>query len=183
MSALEPSSETRQGKMLGARPDFLLVIILALALIRGVLYASVVPPWQTPDEPKHFEYVALLQDKGRLISHEDADPVLQREIISSMRSYDFWKFGYANGPEATSRSFQDIWKDSPTQLHRPPLYYLIVSPFYRLALDMPVDFQLYVVRLVSVLLGVLTVLMVFLAARTIFPRDRLLAPASAGFFN
>jgi hypothetical protein len=30
-----------------------LALLLALSLIRGVLYSAVTPPWQAPDEPGH----------------------------------------------------------------------------------------------------------------------------------
>lgn len=163
------------------RLDLLLILLLALAMVRGIVYASMVPPWQAPDEPKHFEYVALLQQKGRLVAHEDASLSLQREIISSMKAYDFWRFGHANSPEEASNSFADIWKDSPTQLDRPPLYYLAASPFYHLAANGTTEDQLYAVRLFSVLLGVLTVFMTFLAVRTVFPRDAFMPIAAAAF--
>lgn len=159
----------------------LLVLILVLTLFRGILYASLVPPWQTPDEPKHFEYVALLQEKGRLVTYEDASPALQREIISSMRVYDFWRFGYANSPEQASHSFEDVWNSAFTELDRPPLYYLAASLAYAPFRGMSVDTQLYAIRLFSVVLGVLTVLMTFLAVRTIFPEDAFL-PSMAAIF-
>ncbi len=44
----------------------LLGLLLAMALLGGVLYAAVVPPWQSPDEPGHFEYVALLYRLGHV---------------------------------------------------------------------------------------------------------------------
>ncbi len=161
------------------RTGALLCLILGLGLVMGILYASVVPLWQAPDEPKHFEHIALLHQKGRLVSHEDAYLPLQQRIISSMKDHDYWKFGYANSPQDKSFSFADIWKLSPTQLDRPPLYYLAASVFFRPFLDAPVDLQLYVLRLFSVVLGGSTILMVFLTVRTVFPKDAYLALLAA----
>lgn len=163
------------------RIDYLLALILGLTLVRGVVYASVIPPWQAPDEPKHFEYVALLQDKRRLVTYEDASPELQREIITSMRVHDFWRFGYVNTPELLARSFEDVWKNASTQLNRPPIYYIAASLFSWAFRGGPLEAQLYVIRLFSILLGVLTVLMAYLAVRTVFPKDVFLPPMAASF--
>ncbi len=163
------------------RSRLLLYVILALTLIRGITYASLTPPWQAPDEPKHFEYVALLEQEGHLVTRADASPSLQNKIISSMKLNAYWTFGYANSPEQASTSFADIWKASPSELDRPPLYYLAASIVYLPLADIPIDMQLYVLRLFSVLLGVLTVLMIFLAVRTAFPRDPPLALLASSF--
>src|ERR671931_307363 len=41
----------------------LIVLPLAFALVAGA-YSVVVPPWEAPDEPAHFDYVAhLLSDR------------------------------------------------------------------------------------------------------------------------
>ena len=163
------------------RTVILFCLILGLTLVQGILYASIVPPWQTPDEPKHFEYVALLEQKGRLVTREDASPALQQEIISSMKTYGYWKFGFAKNPEEATSSFIDIWSLNPTQLHRPPLYYLGASVFYRMSFGLPIEARLFTARLFSVLLGLATILMLFLTVRTVFPDDPPLALLASGF--
>jgi len=148
-----------------------LLLFLALSLVRGVIYSAVIPPWQAPDEPKHFEYVRLVFEKRRPITAADLSPSLQKRIISSMLEYDFWKLGYGKfDPQAPPQTFAEIWPQSPTMLLAPPLYYLISAPWQFLA-SKDIAMQLYIARLVSVTLGVLVVLVSFLTAKELFPGD------------
>ncbi|HEY80691.1 MAG TPA: hypothetical protein G4O05_06380, partial [Caldilineae bacterium] len=51
-------------------------LILLLALLNGLLYLFLVPPWQHYDEPGHFEYAWLIADRGRLPQAGDYDPAM-----------------------------------------------------------------------------------------------------------
>lgn len=157
-----------------AAPLILGWLVLA-ALVNGLLWMALVPPWQTPDEPKHFEYVRLLAEGDRLVAFageaEAADPELQAAIVRSMGAHDFWWYGHAPGydPARPSLRFADLWLGgSHTAFYRSsPAYYWLVAqlqPADRLA-------GLYAARLFSVLLGVLAVLLAGWAAREIFPED------------
>jgi hypothetical protein len=42
----------------------ILLVILALYVILGVLYAVRTPPWQAPDEPAHYNYVRFVPTTG-----------------------------------------------------------------------------------------------------------------------
>jgi len=59
--------------------------------------------------------------------------------------------------------------------HQPPLYYLLAQPFYAAAERQPTAIQLVVVRQLSIWLGVLHVLLAFLAARRLFGNEPLLS--------
>jgi 4-amino-4-deoxy-L-arabinose transferase-like glycosyltransferase len=159
----------------------IITLLLVLSVIQGVLFATIVPPWQAPDEPKHFEYVALLHDKGRLISEADANLDLQKRIISSMLQHDFWRFGYANSPPEASSSFASIWHYAPSLLFRPPLYYVVQAIVYNAVAQQETTIQLYTLRLVSVLMGALVVFIAFLTTKTLFPKDALLVVAVPAF--
>lgn len=163
------------------RVNQLLALLLLVSLVKGVMFVSIVPPWQAPDEPKHFEYVARLYNSIRFpntyVAHMDQQP----RIIASMRDFDFWKFGYSNSPPETSYSFASIWSESPTQLHRPPLYYAAEMFGYSFVSQRDTATQLYFLRLESVLMGVLAVLVAILTARVLFPGDPLLAVAVPAF--
>lgn len=144
-------------------------LLLGLSLVRGALYSAITPPWQTPDEPKHFEYIRLLYEKRRLVREEDMSPRIQEDILSSMREHDFWKFAgsVSKVSEAEATSFAAMgWA---TELDRPPLYYLLHVPFYAIISQQPVAVQLYVMRFISSMLGMVTVLIAFLTARELFP--------------
>lgn len=147
---------------------WLLVLFLLLSLVHGVLYVALVPPWQAPDEPKHFEYVRLLYDKRRSVDWSDIDPTLEQEIIQSMDRYDYWRFGRFN---KVGRSFNDLWGGASHKLEQPSLAYLLYVPLLFLLPPHETALQLYAFRLMSVLLATLVVLLAYLTARELFPDD------------
>lgn len=133
-----------------------LALILLVALLQGLLYLFLMPPWQHYDEPSHFEYAWLLVEQGRLPQKDDIDNALRRELITSMIAHNFY----------WNLQPPDLMTDRPiqlgfSQLEDPPLYYLLVSLPLRLVHHLDLVTQLYVARLVS--LG-LFVLMIAVAA-------------------
>lgn len=152
--------------------------IILLALANGLLWASLVPPWQAPDEPKHFEYIRLLAESDGVVvfatEDEAADPELQSDILRSMDDHDFWWYGRAPAYSAESppQRFAEAWiLGSHTAYYRAsPAYYWIASrlqPADRLP-------GLYAARLLSVVLGALVVLVGGIMAREAFPDDPLI---------
>ena len=65
---------------------------MALALIRGLLYAAVVPPWQAPDEPGHFEYAWHIARLGRLPAPGEILPEFEREQLGSLYAWHYGAF-------------------------------------------------------------------------------------------
>ncbi len=128
----------------------LFAVILVTYLIAGVLFATLTPPWQTPDEPAHYNYIRYLG------THTDFP-----ELVAGCYNQDYLS-------RLTTQRF-------PPQLpidticyefHQPPLYYLLATPFYLLG-----DGSLTVLRLVSVALGAGVVILAFFVANTIFPKN------------
>ncbi len=153
-------------------------LILALALVHGLLYLAVMPPWQHYDEPTHFEYVRLLAERGRLPLPDDYDLAMRREIAASMQATGFWAEG--------AHPILDLWSDTPpaigiSELGHPPLYYLLLALPQRLVRYQDVLTQLYLARLGSVLLYVITIAAVWGLAAELFPRRRGMAAAAALF--
>ena len=163
-----------------------LAALVLFAVMHGLLWAVLIPPWQAPDEPKHFEYVRLIAERGEVVAFatedEAADLELQRWILASMDRHHFWWYGRAPSydPAHPPERFSEVWPGgSHTAFYRQsPAYYWLASRFQpadRLA-------GLYAARLVGVLLAALTVLLIGLAAAEIAPGDtvvRLGAPALA----
>jgi 4-amino-4-deoxy-L-arabinose transferase-like glycosyltransferase len=171
---MQPPDAPRQTEQ--ATPGRLLPLILALALARGLLYLAVMPPWQHYDEPTHFEYVGLLAQRGRLPQMGDYDLEMRREIAASMQAADFWK--------DMGRPALDFFSSNPpaiglTELHHPPLYYLLLALPQVLVRYQDVETQLYVARLGSILFYLVVVAAVYGLAAELFPRRRGLALAAA----
>ena len=108
----------------------LLVLLVYLALV--ALFAFKTPPWQNPDEPAHYNYVAYLATEGKL-------PVLQ------MGDYDG-----AYLERLKAEKFPPALSIDPVryEFHQPPLYYLLAAPVYWLS-----GGSLLALRLFSAVLG------------------------------
>lgn len=111
------------------------------------------PPWQAPDEPAHYNYIRHLAD-GRGL------PVLQPG------DYD-----QAYLSRLTSERFPAALPVDALRYesHQPPLYYLLLTPFYLAAGDSPVPTRVAFLRLSAALLGLPLLALAYGAARLVAP--------------
>jgi 4-amino-4-deoxy-L-arabinose transferase-like glycosyltransferase len=157
--------------------------ISGLALAAAVCWALVVPPWQGPDEISHFSYVQCLSETGH-------PPTLDanRHQLSTDQQYameaalsDRIKAD-RNAKPPWSQEARDQWAAAERQAPASqsdgcgrattsgysPLYYGLASVGY-LVFDQGSIFDaVFGARLISALLGALTVLLVWLFARELF---------------
>lgn len=148
-----------------------LMLFVLLSLVRSMLYAALVPPWQAPDEPKHFEYVKLLYQKRRMIGWSDISPSLEREIISSMDKYDYWRSGWFL---KRGETFQEMWGNTSHKLEQPPLSYILYAIPLLLFTGKAIALQLYTMRCISIILSILITVVAFLTINELFPDDEFL---------
>lgn len=138
-----------------------LAIVLLAALVHGLCYVMLVPPWQHYDEPTHFEYALILAKRplnGFTFPKEgETDPVARQNIAASMVEHGF--YDDLSRPNLLSRDNVNI---GVMQINDQPLYYLLVSLPLRLLRYADVTTQLMVGRLMSLLLYLLTI---FVAAK------------------
>lgn len=135
------------------------LLLVACYLALGSLYALRIPTWQNPDEPAHYNYLHQLATGGGF-------PVL------SMGDYD-----QAYLERITAANFPPELPVEPLRYegHQPPLFYLLAAPLDALLSARSVEQRVVAVRLLSLLMGVGSVVFTFAAARVVWP-DRL-APA------
>ena len=153
-----------------------LALLVAIALAQGLAYSLIVPLWQSPDEPGHFEYARLMSDLGRAPAASDVSLPLQREIIASLAQADFWRFTRQQEPASLPASFADdpFLRHAGRQVGRQPFaYYIVPALAFRLTSD--VNVQARLARYYSVVLYALTVVVAGWVAREIFAADLLLA--------
>jgi len=151
------------------------ILLLVLALVRGLIYGAVIPPWQAPDEPQHYEHARLIKEHGRSISRADISVEVRNEIISSMQLHRFWFFAPMPVKPQTAddvpAALQAYWDASHGELHQPFLYYWLQAQLLK-ALNMgDATLQLYLMRFVSSLMGSVVILLTYFAVRNLFPRD------------
>jgi len=139
-------------RMRGSNPDTLiLVLLIAIALTRGTLYALVTPPFDSPDEKGHYDYVASL--------YETQGTAMQ-------------------GKERHQPSLY-YWITLPAYAlfaHQPP-----DLEVYALATGKPSLLSLIAVRLMSVLMTVATIPLAYWTAKTVRPKDRFIYLGTAAF--
>lgn len=133
--------------------------ILLVALIHAVTYVIIMPPWQHYEEPSHFEYTRMTADQGTPPAYEECDLTLRREIATSMIAHNFFTdLGFL--PTLQTDECESIWIGVNVK-GSVPGYPLLVSLPLRLVPHLDVTSQLYVARLLSVVLYLSTVLLAY----------------------
>ena len=153
--------------------------LLALALIRGIIYASLVPPWQAPDEPAQFERVRASLSAIDWNSTSENGPSWYDDLIRSLFAFGFWNFLDDSRPiyephAPLNRYFSPYQELYGGLYGSRPTFALIGWPLF-LARDQDITLQLYLVRLNTVLMNVGIVGLAYLIVRAIFPQDTFLA--------
>ncbi|ABY34721.1 MAG TPA: DUF2142 domain-containing protein [Chloroflexus aurantiacus] len=134
-----------------------------LALIHTLIYVFLVPPWQHYDEPGHFLYAAYIV-RGGITAPDDV--AIAREVADSMYRHAFWPPGVR--PDLLSPRPPGIPTD---QRHHPPLYYSVIATLIGPFRYMPVEYQLYLGRVFSAFLMMLTVIAVWRIGLTMAPDE------------
>jgi hypothetical protein len=128
------------------------VVLAVLALLHGLLYLAIVPPWQHYDEPTHFEYARLIALWGHQPSANEVDLATNREIADSMYRFRFWSPGVR--PNLFSPTPPNIGYNE--KVH-PPLYYAVAAVPLRWLRYSTIETQLYAARTLTVLLYTLVI--------------------------
>jgi 4-amino-4-deoxy-L-arabinose transferase-like glycosyltransferase len=171
------------------------VAVLALALVKGVVWSVVIPAWYGPDEASHYAYVQEMVEDHWLPRGSDPNSGMYypREIVCSENNLGIGSpsemfnaeppFG-APWVTCTASAPADRHATSPSVVAGgySPVYYAAAMPFYLLAQPLSVESRLAAVRLWSVLLGVLAAAFAYLAARWAFPDSPALGVAAAVLF-
>jgi hypothetical protein len=168
------------------RGPWLAVLLLSLALIRGLIYAALVPPWQAPDETGHFEYAWLIVQLGRLPNPQDVSPTFERELLALLYEWRYGEFiGRPLPAEMPSRM-----DELPTQVfarrsrtvraNRFSVAYLWPALFLLPFRAQDLAFQLFVARFSSILLNLGIVWLAYCTFEALLPsRPKIVASMSA----
>lgn len=138
----------------------LLIVIVYFAL--GLAFVARTPAWQAPDEPAHYNYIAQIVNEGRLPEIEPGD--WDRPYVEALTAARF-------APDLLDRLPALEYED-----HQPPLYYLIQAPVFALT-----GGSLTALRIVSLIMGVGTVLAAYAIGRELYPTKPIIALAAAAF--
>ena len=128
--------------------------LLLLAFVVGLVYVFLPPPWQKSDESSQFEYVWLAANLDHWPQPGDLDVQMRREVMASLIEHGFYR-------NSTYPPNLDLLTDpvdiGVPQMDGQPLYYFLASLPLRLFSNTDITQQLYLARLVSLLLFLATV--------------------------
>ena len=171
------SNESRLDGLLASLRRFQLPIFLVLVLVRGCVFVLAIPPWQHPDEPTHFEHVRMSAETGRPLAPTDVSLPIRKEIAASMVLHQFWRG--IQQPLLDDRTLSTTGT-SPLGVYtltQPELYYDVAALWLKPWLGLPIDLQLYVVRMLSVFMSMIVIACGFFVARILDPAQPYAATA------
>jgi hypothetical protein len=153
-----------------------------VALANGLAWSLIVPPFQVPDENAHYAYVQQVAERGTLPRPVFPEgPLSPREdsMLAALGTFAIVQHRNTRAPELETQQ-QTIERvaneqlsargsgDALTATNNPPLYYALQAIPYRLAGSRVLD-KLAAMRIVSALMGAVTVLLVFMFLRELLP--------------
>lgn len=175
------SQLARRRPSLSQRPavvDSVLYWLLALALVRGLLYASLVPPWQAPDEPAQFERARAALSARDWNSTSETGPAWYDDLVRSLYTFNYWDFVDDDrpvySPDSLLNQYIAPYHEIYGGLYGSRLTYALLGWPVVLAPGQDVALQLYLVRLYTALMNVGVILLAYLMVREIFPGNRFL---------
>ncbi|MCB0062236.1 MAG: hypothetical protein KDE19_08980, partial [Caldilineaceae bacterium] len=142
------------------RPRLWLAPICVLYLVAALNFAIKTPPWQAPDEPAHYNYIAHIATEGSL-------PVLR------MGDYDEEYRGFLVSQHfPPGESIDSLRYES----YQPPLYYLLGALVYWFSAG-----SLLAVRLLNVGLGLCVILLLYFTLEMVFPDKPMIVLGATAF--
>lgn len=139
-----------------------LLALLLLAAVKSLLWTVAIPPWRAPDEPQHFGYIEHL-------SREHSIPLngatyLYPDIFESLARTNF---AGITGSESTT--VDPATRQLNPAAQHPPLFYTLALPAYMAGGNSSIETQLYLARLVNVLIFMALIAVAYRFARLVFP--------------
>ncbi len=142
------------------RPRRWLIFFLSAYLVTAFFYATTTPAWQSPDEPAHYNYIAHIAEYGSLpVLHQgDYDQSLLEMLLAT-------RFA----PKIPTSGLR-------YESYQPPLYYLMATPVF-----WATNGSLLALRLYNVLLGAISLILLYQCVILVFPHKTLLATGAVAF--
>ena len=168
--SIEANRKTVLTKVFRQSPRRILALIVAVFVLRALLAIAIIPPWQHPDEPQHFELVHILASQAKLDLSERSDVDLERSILGSMREHGWWRYYGEPEPTPLPSDFRDpelirhIWRVETS----PPVYYLLGAAAVKLTNPGSLTAEYYFLRWMALVLAVPTIICIWVGTRYLF---------------
>ncbi len=141
-------------------PRLYLAVVVAAYAMAALLFAVLTPAWQNPDEPAHYNNIAHIAAGLGLpvLQHGDYDQAYLAQLLETR---------FAGGHSITPLRYE---------AYQPPLYYMAAVPAYWVS-----GGALTAMRLFNVLLGAISIILLYLCLELVFPTKPLLVVGAAAF--
>jgi hypothetical protein len=143
-------------------------LLMSAALVQGVLFLFLMPPWQHYDEPSHFEYALLIAGRGALPEYGASDTLMRREMTAAMIERGFYDPEIPVPPILSDSGDLYLSGGGTATGHQPPYYLLASLPLW-LGRYLDITSQLYLARAVSLLFYLVAVAAAIGVARDLAP--------------
>lgn len=162
------------------RPRRWLLLVLGAYLAAATLFAVQTPDWQAADEPAHYNYVRAIAETGqlpilRLGDYDQSELVRLRaarfRVPSEVRLDD--SPGAVSGETVSS---VELIAGLRYESYQPPFFYIMAAPVYHLF-----DGSLTALRLYNVVLGLATLVLLYLCLEFVFPSKPLITLGATAF--
>jgi 4-amino-4-deoxy-L-arabinose transferase-like glycosyltransferase len=154
-----------------------------VALANGLAWSLIVPPFEVPDENAHYAYVVHLAETGNLPRPAiPVRPLPPRQEYLMNALLTFGMVGDRENPapltDGQQKSIESVEAeklpatapgDALSATNNPPAYYFLEAAVYKLMPSGRVLDKLAAMRVLSALMGAITVLLVFMFLRDLLP--------------
>jgi Predicted membrane protein (DUF2142) len=154
-----------------------------VALCCGIAWSLVTPPFEVPDENAHYAYVQQIAERGALPRRVPVEGRLSPREDAILGATGFYFIvGQPGNPAPMAESEQRVIDridrshlpaagtgDALSASDNPPLYYALAAPLYAVAPGATVLNRLALMRLLSAVMGAVTVMLVWGLLRELLP--------------
>ena len=144
-----------------------LALVLLVGLLHGLIYVSIVPPWQHYEEPSHFEYAWMILTRRSLPGYGAYDNAIRRELAISMLDHAFFR-DLDITPDLYAPASEPIWIGLG-QADTAPLFHIAMTVPLALFANADVVTRLYAVRLTALGLYVVLLYVAYLLVGELVP--------------
>ena len=136
-------------------------LVAFLIVVKAVLFAILLPPWQGPDEPTRMEPVVIISKARELIPPMTPDPDYQLKAIQSMRNHHAWDHYERQVPDLSVKTFNGAnLPAGASSLYETPWVYLPAGLAARWMAARTVEGKLYSARFSMLIIHLLATLVV-----------------------
>lgn len=163
-------------------------LVLFVVIVKQVVWITVVPIWQTPDEPSHFAQIQWYAEQKSLAIHPLEN--LSQELAVSENLLGVRRDKFGNNQFTYHPEYKIPYSTSQTGLNEkkivgsttkdrtlyvgkeaamyPPLHYVLTLPFYEVVSRGSIIDRLYALRLSSLVILLLTTIVCFFIGSELF---------------